>query len=386
MAVSQNGSPNMSVNVATGVVMMAGSEGATQASYVAVAPSITNVVITAANATLPRIDLIVVNVRDSAYSGANNDWQMQAIAGTPNASPVAPAAPANSVILAQVLVGANVTTITNANITDVRPYSAYGIILCRSTADYPTVALEGMVVYNATDNNLSVYDGAVWSSAKGAQFLQRVIVTVTGSFTKASFPGLKKVRVCCQGGGGAGGGTGTTAAATTTGSGGGQGGAYAESWVDASAMAASVTVTVGTGGAALSGGAGGNGNSTSFGSTVIAPGGTGATGSGVGANTSFGLAGGTGAQVMTGDFQVSGGAGQWGARLGNGTTAVAGQAVAGIGGSSYFGNGGEGGNATGGGDGRGFGGGGGGVTSNPSSATRAGGNGAPGVVVLDLYV
>jgi hypothetical protein len=59
-------------------------------------------------------------VRDAFYSGANNDVIFQVVAGTPAGSPVAPALPANSISLATVAVGAAVTQINTANITDTR--------------------------------------------------------------------------------------------------------------------------------------------------------------------------------------------------------------------------------------------------------------------------
>jgi hypothetical protein len=76
--------------------------------------------ITTADPTNPRIDLVCATVRDAFYSGANNDVIFQVIAGTPAGSPVAPALPANSISLATVAVGAAVTQINTANITDTR--------------------------------------------------------------------------------------------------------------------------------------------------------------------------------------------------------------------------------------------------------------------------
>jgi hypothetical protein len=381
MAVTQNGSPNMTVNVGTGVVTVPGTEGATQSGYVCVATSTTNLAITAAHASLPRIDLVVAQVLDSQYSGGSDLWQLAVVAGTPAGSPTAPSAPNNSVILAQVAVAASATQILTANITDRRPYSSYGVITCRTSADYPSPAIEGMVVYDQQYNNISVYDGATWTSPRGTTFLQRVIVPTTAAFLKANFPGLKKVRAQVQGGGGAGGGAGATAASQTAAAGGGQAGAYAESWLDASSLAASVTCTVGTGGVGVSGGTGGNGNQSSFGAHVVAPGGNGAV-SGGGGGTTFGQAGGQGTQVMTGEIQIQGGPGNHGARLGT----IAGQRIGGVGGGSPLGTGGFGGSATAGGVGTGYGSGGGGATNDPSLGAKAGGNGAAGVVILDLYV
>jgi len=384
MAVTQNGSPNMSVNVANGVAFIGGSEGQ-QSGYVVCATSTTNVTITAAHASLPRIDIIVANIRDSAYSGANNDWQLQAIAGTPAGSPTVPTAPANSIVLAQVAVAAAATTITNANITDVRPYSAYGVTVCRSTADYPNPAVEGMVVYDMALNGLATYDGTTWTNPRGVQFWQRVIFTASGTFTKASYAGLKKVFVQVQGAGGGGGGSGAAGVgADSCGSGGG-GGAYAESWLDASALASSVTVTVGTGGAGGVGAANGTaGGSSSFGAHVVCAGG--ALGVNRPANiNSFATAGGAGGAASAGDVRVAGGAGQW-------CYGDASYAAGGTGGHARMGGGGvapalnaTSSNASGNAGGL-YGGGGSGAATTASGAAATGGAGAAGIVIVDLYI
>ena len=120
MAVTQNGTPNMSVNVAAGWSAILGTYQSNMGVYVAYNDATYNVAITTASALNPRIDLIVATVRDAYYTGASNDVILQAIAGTPAGSPAAPSAPANSIILAQVLVGTSVTSIVNANITDTR--------------------------------------------------------------------------------------------------------------------------------------------------------------------------------------------------------------------------------------------------------------------------
>lgn len=113
-------------------------------------------------------------------------------------------------------------------------------------------------------------------SSVGIQQLLVFDTVGTVSFTKASYPGLLKVRVRCVGGGGGGAGANNGAGpsiAQTSGS----GGNYAESLLNASALGASESITVGAGGAGGSGGnvSGSNGGASSFGGFVIAPGGIG---------------------------------------------------------------------------------------------------------------
>jgi hypothetical protein len=127
MRVSQSGTPAMSVSIAAGHAMIAGTQTANQGLYIAYNDAATTVAIATASPTLPRIDRICVVVQDAFYGGtANNQVIYQAITGTPNASPVAPAAPNNAVTLALVAVAANATSIVDANITDSRVVATLG--------------------------------------------------------------------------------------------------------------------------------------------------------------------------------------------------------------------------------------------------------------------
>jgi hypothetical protein len=123
MAVTQRGAgANMSVDVAGGRAIIPGSEATYQGSYFVENRGTQNVTITASDPTNPRIDRIVARVRDDAYSGSSNDWDIIAVAGTPAGVPSAPSAPNNAISLATVAVAASATSITNANITSVRTY------------------------------------------------------------------------------------------------------------------------------------------------------------------------------------------------------------------------------------------------------------------------
>jgi hypothetical protein len=137
--VTANGTPNMSVNVAAGKAVVDGTQSfAAQGSYLVFNDATWNLTIAAADATNPRRDLIVAQVRDAEYAGANNDWLLAVIQGTPAPSPVDPAVPANSLTLARVLVGAAVSSITTPNITDLRPSGALLNNLTAPAAVNPT--------------------------------------------------------------------------------------------------------------------------------------------------------------------------------------------------------------------------------------------------------
>lgn len=100
-AVTAQGSPDMTVAVASGTVRVSAAQAAVTSG---------NVTITTADATNPRIDLVVVN-----SSGTKS-----VTAGTAAANPKAPDIPASSVLLAMVYVPANDTTMASNQITDKR--------------------------------------------------------------------------------------------------------------------------------------------------------------------------------------------------------------------------------------------------------------------------
>jgi len=120
LAVTANGTPNMSVNVAAGAAFVPGTEATFQGNYFFQNDAVVNLVVAASDPTNPRIDLVVARVRDADYSGATNDASVAVITGTPAASPVVPATPADSILLAQVAVAANAASVVAGNITDKR--------------------------------------------------------------------------------------------------------------------------------------------------------------------------------------------------------------------------------------------------------------------------
>jgi len=100
-AVTAQGSPDMTVAVASGTISVLGVNQAVSSG---------NVTIGAAHATLARKDIVVVN-----SSGTKS-----VTAGTAATQPLKPAIPANSVVLAEIYVPALDTTINTNQITDKR--------------------------------------------------------------------------------------------------------------------------------------------------------------------------------------------------------------------------------------------------------------------------
>jgi hypothetical protein len=145
MKVTESGTPGMSVVVAPGTGYFYGSGTNSNVMYEFYSDANETVTIGASGVSA-RIDIICLKV-DSSTGVAS----IVAIAGTPSGSPAVPATPASHYKLAEVAVGAGVTTITNANITDRR----------RSVFVMPTGArnqglINGKIVPTVASNNLTL--------------------------------------------------------------------------------------------------------------------------------------------------------------------------------------------------------------------------------------
>lgn len=116
LAVSESDPAAMSVDVALGVAWL-------QGRFFEVHTSTETLTIADSDPTDDRIDRVVVRL-----SFANREITLEVLTGTPAASPTAPAltrdANTYEISLAQVLVGATVTSIVNADITDERDDAA----------------------------------------------------------------------------------------------------------------------------------------------------------------------------------------------------------------------------------------------------------------------
>ncbi|HCO1023116.1 TPA: phage tail protein [Escherichia coli] len=203
-------------------------------------------------------------------------------------------------------------------------------------------------------------------------------------------PGTKKIRVIASGGGGGGGGVPETTENQQATAGAGLSGAFIEAFFE---VDNDFEVNVIIGAAGKGGGAGRNsgseGGTTYFGSLITAPGGTGGGAGGASANTSYiqGISWGaspTSSGTVLRAFRCS-------AKT-PGAMVISVKAVAGgTGGDTPLGSGGIGGASSssfsgrGGGKAEGFGAGGGGACAPARSEAQSGGDGAPGIVIVEEY-
>jgi hypothetical protein len=120
LVVTQQSPVAMGVAVARGIGYVAGTENTNQGLYSIANDASVNLSVAAAHATLARIDLVCIRIRDDEYSGTSHVADLYVVTGTPASTPAVPSAPANSMVLAQVAVAAAASSITSVNITDLR--------------------------------------------------------------------------------------------------------------------------------------------------------------------------------------------------------------------------------------------------------------------------
>ena len=130
LAVTQHTGTDMNVSVSIGACVIPRTTINGGGLYYCTTDGIGPVVVPIATASGAnfRNDVIIAQAIDTQYGGGSNTWTISAVTGTLGASAATSLAaiPANSIALAVVSVGISVTGITNANITDARPFAAPG--------------------------------------------------------------------------------------------------------------------------------------------------------------------------------------------------------------------------------------------------------------------
>lgn len=123
LKVTQRGAgANMSVDVAAGTCLIQDDHASGGGFYGYTLGSTANVAVGTANATNPRIDRVVVKILDNALGDASNSASVVVVAGTATAGATlsnltgAAAVPNSSLLLANVLVPAASSSVTNGNI------------------------------------------------------------------------------------------------------------------------------------------------------------------------------------------------------------------------------------------------------------------------------
>lgn len=259
---------------------------------------------------------------------------------------------------------------------------------CAWSADIPPVqVMEGGKILpqylgiNATDSlNWNSTTGVLKYSAESGRLRQITVFTTNGTYEKPSW--LKFVIVKGVAGGGGGGGAAATSNTQAASASGGSAGGYFEKKIDAADLDANTTVTIGLGGSGATAGANNGllGGTTSFGAHCTATGGGGGFGRSAVANTAaaFGVPN-SGGTATGGDINIDGPTANPGMVVLTASQFSVGSASVLSGTSNGVTNG-------NGNPGKNYGGGGGGGHNGANQATaRAGGDGAPGIVIVEEY-
>lgn len=122
-----------------------------------------------ADASNPRHDLIVAQQSDAYFADANSDMVVRHIVGTPAATPTDPTVTGSPdyITLGRIVVPANATTITNADIQSfdvARTVAAGGILPVTDATARAGVAspYAGQAVYRLDTKRVEVHDGTDW--------------------------------------------------------------------------------------------------------------------------------------------------------------------------------------------------------------------------------
>jgi hypothetical protein len=139
LPVTQQATPNMSVQVGAGQIWVPGTSTSTQGPYYARNSGPVTLAIAASNPSNPRVDTIIAQVQDAAYAGATKQIIPAVVTGTPTAGVSVPpttaaqaatdgagAVPVSSYVLAYVLVPASATSIVTADIANVAAVAGLG--------------------------------------------------------------------------------------------------------------------------------------------------------------------------------------------------------------------------------------------------------------------
>jgi hypothetical protein len=152
-AMAVTATTGMNVQASAGYCCVANSTSSLQGGYVFGLMTSGLLTVAAADTTNPRIDLVVAYVNDLGNDSSAS--YVAIVTGTPAAVPTAPAVPANSLILAQIAVAANVTSVVAGNITDQRSYvvAPGGILPIQNAAASPAVP-PSQFMYNLATGQL----------------------------------------------------------------------------------------------------------------------------------------------------------------------------------------------------------------------------------------
>jgi len=152
MKVRAAATPNMTVIVSAGFAYVDQHDTGGVGTYICVNDAdVTLNIAAAGGAGQFRKDTVVASVYDQEYAGATSEWKLEVIQGPYAASAgatVRGTLPNNAQVLADIAISPSQTSVSNANISDIRNYSvAVGGVLPVASSSAPTRPHPGQVLY-----------------------------------------------------------------------------------------------------------------------------------------------------------------------------------------------------------------------------------------------
>ena len=195
--VLQNLGTDMNVKIGSGTAFdqaVVAGDLAGQGKFIPEHQNTTQVLaVAASDPTLDRIDIVILRVYDDTFDSSGFDYaDLEVITGTSDASPVAPALPSTSILLAEILVQDTVTQIVNGDITDKR--AEYQLVASLQSSAHDEVrnstevATSSVTTTDASKASVSLTIPTTWASWECevvASYVRefRQTTTPTGTFS-----------------------------------------------------------------------------------------------------------------------------------------------------------------------------------------------------------
>jgi hypothetical protein len=168
-ATTPTSSGSVTVQPFQGVIQ--GTRGAANGPYLVTLDEVKtiDVLAVAPHASDPRQDLIVAVQTDTEFGDQRSALEIRHVPGTPSSPPADPTVAGDHLLLARVMVAAGATSISDANILDLRTFTAAvgGILPVANRASRPGAPYQGQAVYAAGEGVTEVYDGTWRPIARG---------------------------------------------------------------------------------------------------------------------------------------------------------------------------------------------------------------------------
>lgn len=113
------GTPGVAVEVGPGIAVV-NNPAPWGGPYHVGSDSTVTVALAASDPANPRLDLLVAQVYDSAYFGAEDKWALEVVEGTAGPNPVTPAVPDRALVLAEINIFAGAASLSAGDIADRR--------------------------------------------------------------------------------------------------------------------------------------------------------------------------------------------------------------------------------------------------------------------------